>query len=219
MKSEIKSVANDREYVIYLHSFYKFYIEDAVYEYSKQVMSDDVSELFFELGYYLQFEDTEEGMEITGLGDASASAIFGIVINAVIDKIIEEKIEYLFLTAEEPSRQKLYARLVPIIAKKMGWKGQANNGKCYFLSKNNLINEQKETNNILLDKMIKDLSDDERKFIKYFGDEVRLRKFMTTEEIKMANKLFKKGLMEKGKSDEKNPSVTYYVDSSIYRRL
>ena len=129
---------NDREYVIYLHSFYKFYIEDAVYEYSKQVMSDDVSELFFELGYYLQFEDTEEGMEITGLGDASASAIFGIVINAVIDKIKKEKIEYLFLSAEEPSRQKLYARLVPIIAKKMEWEGQANNGKYYFLSKKNL---------------------------------------------------------------------------------
>jgi hypothetical protein len=81
------------------------------------------------------------------------------------------------------------------------------------------VNEQKETNNILLDKMIKDLSDDERKFLEDFGDEVRLRKFMTTEEIKMANKLVKKGLMEKGKSDEKKSSVTYYVDSSIYRRL
>jgi len=81
------------------------------------------------------------------------------------------------------------------------------------------VNEQKETNNILLDKMIKDLSDDERKFLEDFGDEVRLRKFMTTEEIKMANKLVGKGLMEKGKSDEKKSSVTYYVDSSIYRRL
>jgi hypothetical protein len=55
--------------------------------------------------------------------------------------------------------------------------------------------------------------------IKDFGDEVRLRKFMTSEEIKMANKLVKKGLMEKGTSDEKKSSVTYYVDSSIYRRL
>jgi hypothetical protein len=84
------------------------------------------------------------------------------------------------------------------------------------------VNEQKETNNILLDKidkMIKDLSDAERKFLKDFGDEVRLRKFMASEEIKMANKLVKKGLMEKGTSDEKNSSVTYYVDSSIYRRL
>ena len=70
-----------------------------------------------------------------------------------------------------------------------------------------------------LDDMIKDLSNDERKFLEDFGDEVRLRKFMTSEEIKMANKLVKKGLMVKGTSDEKNSSVTYYVDSSIYRRL
>jgi len=81
------------------------------------------------------------------------------------------------------------------------------------------VNEQKETNNILLDDKIKDLFPDERKFLKDFRDEVRLRKIMTTEEIKMANKLVKKGLMEKGTSDEKKSSVTYYVDSSIYRRL
>jgi hypothetical protein len=131
---------NDREYVIDLQSLSHMYdsIEDDVYEYSGQVMSDDIADLFWELGYHLQFKDTEEGMGITGLGDTSASAIFGVVINAVIDKIKKEKIEYLFLSAEEPSRQKLYARLVPIIAKKMGWKGQANNGKYYFLSKKNL---------------------------------------------------------------------------------
>jgi hypothetical protein len=70
-----------------------------------------------------------------------------------------------------------------------------------------------------LDDMIKNLSDNERKFLEDFGDEVRLRKLMTSEEIKMVNKLVKKGLMEKGTSDEKKSSVIYYVDSSIYRRL
>ena len=70
-----------------------------------------------------------------------------------------------------------------------------------------------------LDDMIKNLSDDERKFLEDFGDEVRLRKFMTSEEIKMANKLVKKGLIEKGTSDDKKSSVIYYIDSSIYRRL
>jgi len=70
-----------------------------------------------------------------------------------------------------------------------------------------------------LDDMIKDLSDDERKFLEDFGDEVRLRKFMSSEEIKMANKLVKKGLIEKGTSDDKKSSVIYYIDSSIYRRL
>jgi hypothetical protein len=42
---------------------------------------------------------------------------------------------------------------------------------------------------------------------------------MTSEEIKMANKLVKKGLIEKGTSDDKKSSVIYYIDSSIYRRL
>jgi hypothetical protein len=70
-----------------------------------------------------------------------------------------------------------------------------------------------------LDDMIKNLSDDERKFLEDFGTESVLRKMMSSEEIKMANKLVKKGLIEKGKSDDKKSSVIYYIDSSIYRRL
>jgi len=70
-----------------------------------------------------------------------------------------------------------------------------------------------------LDDMIKNLSDDERKFLEDFGTESVLRKMMSPEEIKMANKLVKKGLMEKGTSDDKKSSVIYYIDSSIYRRL
>jgi hypothetical protein len=70
-----------------------------------------------------------------------------------------------------------------------------------------------------LDDMIKDLSDDERKFLEDFGTESVLRKMMSSEEIKMANKLVKKGLIEKGTSDDKKSSVIYYIDSSIYRRL
>ncbi len=69
-----------------------------------------------------------------------------------------------------------------------------------------------------LDDIIKNLSDDERKFLEDFW-EPKLRKFMSSEEIKMANKFVKKGLMEKGTSDEKKPGVIYYIDSSIYRRL
>ena len=70
-----------------------------------------------------------------------------------------------------------------------------------------------------LDDMIKNLSDDERKFLEDFGTESVLRKMMSSEEIKMANKLVKKGLMEKGTSDDKKSSVIYYIDSSIYIRL
>ena len=76
-----------------------------------------------------------------------------------------------------------------------------------------VINENSKENKI------KDLSDEERTFLKDFGTDSTLRKLMSSEEIKMANKLVKKGMMEKGISDDGKSNVIYYVDSFIYRRL
>lgn len=66
---------------------------------------------------------------------------------------------------------------------------------------------------------IKSLSDKEIKFLKDFGTDPVLRKFMKSEEIKTSNKLVKKGLIEKGTSDDKKSNVVYYVDSFIYSKL
>jgi hypothetical protein len=66
---------------------------------------------------------------------------------------------------------------------------------------------------------IKSLSDKEIKFLRDFGTDSVLRKFMKSEEIKTSNKLVKKGLMEKGTSDDKKSNVVYYVDSFIYSKL
>ena len=63
------------------------------------------------------------------------------------------------------------------------------------------------------------LSQEERNFLINFGDESVLRKLMTSDEIKISNKLVKKGVMEKGMSDDKKPTVVYYVDSFVRRRL
>jgi hypothetical protein len=63
------------------------------------------------------------------------------------------------------------------------------------------------------------LSQEERDFLINFGDESVLRKLMTSDEIKISNKLVKKGVMEKGMSDDKKPTVVYYVDSFVRRRL
>ena len=63
------------------------------------------------------------------------------------------------------------------------------------------------------------LSGEERSFLINFGDESVLRKLMTSDEIKISNKLVKKGVMEKGMSDDKKPTVVYYVDSFVRRRL
>jgi hypothetical protein len=67
--------------------------------------------------------------------------------------------------------------------------------------------------------VIKNLSGEERDFLINFGDESVLRKLLTSEEIKACNKLVKKGVMEKGMSDETRSSVVYYVDSFIRKRL
>ena len=63
------------------------------------------------------------------------------------------------------------------------------------------------------------LSVEERDFLINFGDESVLRKLMTSDEIKISNKLVKKGVMEKGMSDDKKPTVVYYVDSFVRRKL
>ncbi len=63
------------------------------------------------------------------------------------------------------------------------------------------------------------LSGEERDFLINFGDESVLRKLMTSDEIKISNKLVKKGVMEKGMSDDKKPTVVYYVDSFVRRRM
>ena len=66
---------------------------------------------------------------------------------------------------------------------------------------------------------IESLSGEERDFLINFGDESVLRKLMTSDEIKISNKLVKKGVMEKGISDDTKPTVVYYVDSFIRIRL
>ena len=67
--------------------------------------------------------------------------------------------------------------------------------------------------------VIKTLSVEERDFLINFGDESVLRKLMTSDEIKISNKLVKKGVMEKGMSDDKKPTIVYYVDSFVRKRL
>ena len=67
--------------------------------------------------------------------------------------------------------------------------------------------------------VIQTLSPKEKEFLKDFGYESVLRKMLSSVEIKMCNKLVKKGVMEKGMSDEVKSSVMYYVDSFVKKRL
>ena len=63
------------------------------------------------------------------------------------------------------------------------------------------------------------MTEKEKQFLLDFGTEPVLRKLMSSDEIKMANKLYKKGFLEKGTSDDGKSSVIFYVDSYIYNKL
>ena len=77
------------------------------------------------------------------------------------------------------------------------------------------------TNDTII-QVIQTLSPKEKEFLKNFGDESVLRKMLSSVEITMCNKLVKKGVMEKGMSDESTYSkstVVYYVDSFVRKRV
>jgi hypothetical protein len=128
---------NSQKYTIIMEPLEFMKLENEIYQYAGTVMSDDVFDQFFEEGYHIQFADEKGSFEVTGQGGKDTSKILSIVINAIINKIKREKIEYIFFSAKEESRKGLYKKIVPLIASKLGW-SEANNGEFYFLSKNPL---------------------------------------------------------------------------------
>lgn len=81
-----------------------------------------------------------------------------------------------------------------------------------------MLIKEASLNNI--DTLIDNLTVNELNFLKGFDlENGMLRKLMSPDELKLANKLVKQGLLDKGISDEIKGSVTYYIDSSVWRRL
>jgi hypothetical protein len=66
---------------------------------------------------------------------------------------------------------------------------------------------------------IKELNYSEVLFLIEIGSVGILRKFLNSEQIKLANSLVNRGLLEKGTSDDGKKNVIYYVDSFVERRL
>jgi hypothetical protein len=67
--------------------------------------------------------------------------------------------------------------------------------------------------------LIASATEDEMSFLANFGMEPRPRKLLSRGEIRTCGALVKRGLMERGTSDDRPRSVIYYVDSAIYSRL
>jgi hypothetical protein len=126
---------NNRKYEIVLQFLEYLSLPDDVYtEASRLFPKEDIYDEFFDYGYHVEFGDMSQGKGITGLGGTDTAKIFGIVINAVADKIKKAKIDYIFFSAKEDSRKALYKKMIPSIADKLGM-SQVNNGKYFYLYK------------------------------------------------------------------------------------
>lgn len=73
--------------------------------------------------WHVEFGDDEASDQIGVTGDQgmSSSKVFSLIGNALLDKVKKEPkiFKSLVFSAKEPNRQSLYARLTPILAKKL----------------------------------------------------------------------------------------------------
>jgi len=126
---------NDQKYVIDITSLEWLNLPDRATIAAGKLLPDAANEMWEDgQGYHVEFRDVKKGKGITGLGGADSAKIFGIVINAIVDKMKRENAELVFFSAKEPSRKELYKKMAPLIASRMGMK-QVNNGTYYFLYK------------------------------------------------------------------------------------
>ena len=126
---------NDQKYTIDITSLEYLNLPNNAIVTAGKLLPEEVLDMFNDgEGYHVEFSDVKKGKGITGLGGSDTAKIFGIVINAIVDKIKREKSDLVFFSAKEASRKELYKKMAPIIATKLGMK-QVNNGTYYFLYK------------------------------------------------------------------------------------
>ena len=126
---------NNQKYTIDITSLEYLNLPNNAITAAGKLLPDEVVDMFNDgQGYHVEFSDVSKGKGITGLGGTDTAKIFGIVINAIVDKIKREKSDLVFFSAKEASRKELYKKMAPLIATKLGMK-QVNNGTYYFLYK------------------------------------------------------------------------------------
>jgi len=126
---------NDQKYTIDITSLEFLNLPDSAIIAAGKLLPEKVLDMFNDgEGYHVEFRDVKKGKGVTGLGGSDTAKIFGIVINAIVDKIKKEKSDLVFFSAKEASRKELYKKMAPLIAIKLGME-QVNNGTYYFLYK------------------------------------------------------------------------------------
>lgn len=92
--------------------------------------------------WHVEFGDDEASDQIGITGDQgmNSSKVFSLIGNALLDKVKKEPkvFKNLAFSAKEPSRQSLYGRLAPILAKKLNKDVVvSDNGEWFFLLSKN----------------------------------------------------------------------------------
>lgn len=88
--------------------------------------------------WHVEFGDSEsdEQTEVTGDQGMSSAKVFSLVGNAILNKVKEQPTVFknLAFSAKEPNRQSLYARIAPVLARKLNKDlVTSDNGEWFFI--------------------------------------------------------------------------------------
>lgn len=127
---------NETDFMLSLHPFWEMNIDAAAFN-TKALRPEQWKTL--EHGTWLvEFADVESGdmTEITGEQGMSSSQVFSLIGNALLEKVKKDPTVFknIVFAAQEPSRRSLYARMAPILAKKLNKDlAISDNGGWFFI--------------------------------------------------------------------------------------
>jgi hypothetical protein len=112
---------NNIEYLLSLHPFWESVLPAEAFN-TKALKPEQWKRL--EHGTWLvEFADIESDdmIDITGEQGMSSSQVFSLIGNAILEKVKKDPTIFknIVFAAQEPSRRSLYARMAPILAKKL----------------------------------------------------------------------------------------------------
>lgn len=127
---------NETDFMLSLHPFWEMDIDAEAFN-TKALTPEQWKKLKHGT-WLIEFGDVESGdmTEITGEQGMSSSRVFSLVGNAILQKVKKEPevFKNLVFAAQEPSRRSLYAKLAPILAKKLNKDVSiSDNGGWFFL--------------------------------------------------------------------------------------
>lgn len=112
---------NQTDFMLSLHPFWEMHIDAEAF--NTKALSPEQWRILKHGTWLVEFGDVEaqDMTEITGEQGMSSSRVFSLVGNAILEKVKKEPevFKNLVFAAREPSRRSLYARLAPILAKKL----------------------------------------------------------------------------------------------------